>query len=174
MSTITAFITIGNSHPNDGGLWGNTNTRLEVTENSIMCLHLHSLTKDGKPVVHRMIPSIERTIYDAYVLMAYVLFDWRDFPEGAVSANEHDQYIDIHVKDPKQMDLIYESALATMENTKLVISILNGSTLLGQLPLMKTLPFSVEVLVPVIVRERNQWQDYEKMDETRINNPSMY
>ena len=171
MSTSTAVMTLGNSQHNDGGLWGNAHARLEVTENSKMCLHLHSLTKDGKSVVHRMIPSIEHTIYDAYVLMAYVLFGWRDFPDGAVTSNEHDHYIDINVEDPKQLDLIYESALAIMENTKLVISILNGSTLLGQLPLMKKLPFSVEVLVPVIVKERNQWQDYEKIDESRINNP---
>ena len=174
MSTITAFITIGNIHPNAGGLWGNTDARLEVTENSKMCLHLHSLSKDGKPVVHSMLPSIEHTIYDAYVLMAYVLFDWRDFVDGAVTVDEHDHNIDINVEDTKQLDALYESALAKMENSKVVISILNGSTLLGQLPIMKKLPFSVEVLVPVIVKERNQWQDYEKMDESRINKPHIY
>jgi hypothetical protein len=173
MSTITAFISIGNTHPNDGGLWGNTSTRLEVTENSKMCLHLHCLSKDGKPVVHRMLPSIDHTIYDAYVLMAYVLFDWRDFADGAVTVNEHDQNIDINVEDTKQLDALYESALAKMEDTKLVISILNGSTLLGQLPLMKNLPYSVEVLVPVIVKERNQWNEFERIDEDRINNPLM-
>jgi hypothetical protein len=173
MSTITAFISIGNTHPNDGGLWGNTNARLEVTENSKMCLHLHCLTKDGKPTVHRMIPSIKNTIYDAYLMMAYVLFDWRDFPNGAVTVHEQDQFIDINVNDPKQLDALYKSAIEKLENMKVVISILNGSTLLGQLPLMKNLPYSVEVLVPVIVKERNQWNEFEKIDEERINNPLM-
>ena len=144
MSTITTFVTIGNSHPNDGILWGNIHARLEVTENSKMGLHLHSLTKDGKSVGQRMLPSIENTIYDAFVLLAYVFFNCRYFQERALTESEQDQYIDINVEDPKQLNLIYEAKLAIMENTKYVVSILNGSTLLGQLPLMKKLPFSLE------------------------------
>ena len=159
MSTTTALFSIGHSHPNDGGLWG-SNDRMELTENSMMCLHLFNTSKQGETTVYRMNPSIDKTIYDAYVLMAYVLFGWREFPEGTIEFDKKDNHLCITTNSETNRNQLYQSAMEKLENTKVIISMFHGCTMLGQLKLFRELPYSFEVLIPAIVRERSQWGDF--------------
>jgi hypothetical protein len=159
MATTTALFSIGNSHPNHGGIWG-SNDRMELTENSMMYLNLYSTTKHGVTSIVRMNPTIDKTIYDAYVLMAYVLFDWREFPEGSIVFDKKDNHLTIVTSSNIELNELYKSAMAKLENTKVVVSMLHGCTMLSQLNLFRELPYSFEALVPAIVRERSQWGDF--------------
>jgi hypothetical protein len=160
MATTTALFSIGNSHPNHGGIWG-SNDRMELTENSMMYLNLYSTTKHGVTSIVRMNPTIDKTIYDAYVLMAYVLFDWREFPEGSIVFDKKDNHLTIVTSSNIELNELYKSAIAKLENTKVVVSMLHGCTMLSQLNLFRELPYSFEALVPAIVRERSQWGDFK-------------
>ena len=138
MSTTTALFSIGHSHPNDGGLWG-SNDRMELTENSMMCLHLFNTSKQGETTVYRMNPSIDKTIYDAYVLMAYVLFGWRDFKLGSIEFSKKDNYLSINCISETELIELYQSAINKLENTKIVVSMLRGCAMLSQLGLFREL-----------------------------------
>jgi|GEM_PF-1741382 hypothetical protein len=159
MATTTALFSIGHSHPNHGGIWG-SNDRMELTENSMMCLHLFNTSKQGETTVYRMNPSIDKTIYDAYVLMAYVLFGWREFPEGSIEFDEKDNHLSITTNSETELNELHKSAMGKLENTKVVVSMLHGCTMLSQMNLFRELPYSFEALVPAIVRERSQWGDF--------------
>jgi len=170
MATTTALFSIGHSHPNHGGIW-ESNIRMELTENSKLCLHLFNTSKQGETTVYQMNPSIDKTIYDAYVLMAYVLFGWREFPEGMIEFDKKDNHLSITTNSNKELNELHQSAMEKLENTKVVVSMFHGCTMLGQLKLFRELPYSFEALIPAIVRERSQWGDinYDLKEDKHID-----
>ena len=149
MATLTAFIFIGTSHPNHGGI--NPSHYITLSENSRPCLQLKMI--DNEQEIIRIIPTVENMIDDIYFLIYSFIFK-----------KKYTNY-DFHLKemyelfDADERNNIYNEVKTELQgmDIKVVFNILDGSTLLDQLDKIKQYPNNYEVTTPIFRKEFNQW-----------------
>jgi len=149
MGTLTAFIFIGTSHPNHGGI--NPTHCITLSENSRPCLILKGI--DDNEEIIRIIPTIENMVDDIHFLVySYVLkknFTNKDF--------HLKEMYELFTDDERK--IIYDEVKSGLKSIdiKIVFNILDGSTLLNQLEKVKEYPNDYEITTTVMKKEYHQW-----------------
>jgi len=159
MGTLTAFIFIGTSHPNHGGI--NPTHYITLSENSRPCLELKSF--DNNKEIIRIIPTIENMIDDIYFLIYSFI----------IKKNKSNQ--DFHLKEmfelytDEERKLLYEEVKTGLKgiNMKIVFNLLDGSVLLCQTDKIKEYPTDCEITTPLFIKEFNQWTGKKQEREFR-------
>jgi len=132
MGTLTAFIFVGTSHPNHGGI--NPTHYMTLSENSRPCLELRSFD-DNKEIV-RIIPTIENTIDDIhFIIHSFVL--------KKNTSNQDFNFKEMYeLFSDDERKLLYEEVKTGLKdiNMKIVYNLLDGSVLLGQTNKIKEYP----------------------------------
>ena len=159
MATLTAFILIGNSHPNHGGIIPKYS--ITLAENDRPCLRLASM--DSNKEVIKIIPTNKNLADDIYFLVySFILkknYENRDFN----SKEMHELFTD------EERNKIYDEVKTGLcgFNMKIVFNILVGSTLLGQLDKIKEYPIDYEVTTPLFRKELDHWTGKVEREEYR-------
>ncbi len=143
MATTTAVILVGSAHQNDSGI--NPTHIIQFRENSRPSLILQSL--DGKNESQIVIPTIENTIEDIYLMIAvYILNEIHPIKE--LQNSNRDSLYEIFSKEERY--LLYDEIFKVFERVraKVVFNILDGSLLLNQVDTIKKYPNDFEVTLP--------------------------
>lgn len=151
MSTTTASIFIGHSHPNDGGVipshW------IQFTEGSIPAMYLYALDNPKEPV--KMIPTVDHTIDDIYLMIVVFVL------KGIHFEKKYELFTETERKS------LYDEAKAYLaeHRIKVVFNLLVGCHLLNQLDLIKAYPEDVEITTPAFKKEYSQWGQQVNVSE---------
>ncbi len=177
MATITAQILVGHAHPNHGGV--TPTHRLYLSENSRPAWILapetvfarEGVTQNGKIT---WIPTVENMLEDALLMIAIHVVRDPTVSEAAErflrskSSSLVTLYEDI---DRKDLEQLYEKCRAAEINSKLVLTIMDGSTVAGQLKVLEKYRMDVEVCTPRYSRSHSQWHSSSvvrgSLDDTR-------
>jgi hypothetical protein len=155
MSTTTALILVGSSHPNHSGIIPTHLIRL--TENSRPALILHSLDKNNtKPLV--LIPTVEETIDDIYLMISAHILKLVN-PSKELCGKDRISIYDLF--DTSERQKLYYSSRHHLKGKeiKVVFNILEDSLLLGQIQRIQEYPTDFEITTPFMKREYDGWSD---------------
>ena len=158
MATVTAIITAGGAHPNDGGII--PAATLTLWENSTPRWRLDHADRDDPSVA--WVPRAPETfLEDALLLLAAVgIRDERvidlldDLAAPAWCAPDMNIAEVIGAPD----DDLRAAVRDAMRRTKLVVTVVGPSTIEPQLELLTTLETDVEICLPNYWRRSSQWQ----------------
>lgn len=161
MAAVTALIQIGNPHPNDGGL--RSFSRVQLEEGDRPALIFKSLTREIPPNPTVMIPTIENTLEDALVMIAYVLGLNREITDmvTAARAGHAGNHLEMYEAfDQESRNRLYR-LLADPANAKtwpyLGFGVYRDSMLTKQVERLHALPFDYELLLSVRGRRHTHW-----------------
>ena len=155
MATVTASILVGTPHPNHGGIC--PTHQLLLSENDRPAWSLYMIP-GAKPEAI-WITTVENTLEDG-ILMAGLLV-LKDHTLAAAAAalrgnskERAEVYDDISECDRCRL---YELCRTLGPETKLVVTVLEGSTLAGQLAVLERYSVGVEVCQSIYRREYSAW-----------------
>ena len=154
MATTTAVILVGSAHQNDSGI--NPTHIIQFRENSRASLVLQSF--EGKKESQVVIPTIENTIEDIYLMIAvYILKEIH--PSKDLQNSNRDSLYEIFSQEERY--LLYDETFKVFERirVKVVFNILDGSLLLDQVETIKKYPNDFEVTLPAMKKEFNSWSN---------------
>ena len=154
MATTTATILIGHAHQNHSGI--NPTHLILFTENDRPALILHSI--DGKSETKVIIPTVENTVNDIYLMVAVFILK-KVKPSKEIHNLKRLSLYDI-LEDTERLTL-YSETLKVFQETriKLVFNILDDSHLLSQLEVIKNYPNDFEITLSAIKKEFNSWSN---------------
>jgi len=152
MATTTATILIGHAHQNNSGII--LTHIILFTENDRPALILNSI--DGKSETKVIIPTVENTVNDIYLMVAVFILD-KVKPSKEIHNFKRLSLYDI--LDDNERLTLYSETLKVFQETriKLVFNILDDSHLLSQLEIIKNYPNDFEITLPVIKKELDAW-----------------
>jgi len=149
MATLTAFIFVGTSHPNHGGI--NPTHYISLSENDRPCLILRNVENNQNII--RIIPTVDCMIDDIY-FMIYSFILKKNYTNYDFNMKTmYDLFTD------EERELIYNEVKTVLSgiDMKVVFNILDGSTLLYKLDKIKQYPNDYEITTPIFRKEYNQW-----------------
>lgn len=164
MATMTAFIKIGGNHPNDQGLVNLTHT-MYLSENGVArwTLRKENLYQEekGETKAISWIPTPENMLQDALLMIG--LFVYRD-DELIKKAEE------VFQKPISQFDVIdsslglnleklYDKVKVLGKGSKLVINVLDGSSITKQLEVLKDYQMELEVTKTIFNKYYDHWSN---------------
>jgi len=164
MATLTAQILVGTSHQNHGGI-GPTHF-LFLSENSqpVWVLVPENVfnPENDKIIKVTWIPTIENMLEDALLMIAINVLKDQEISE---LAKEHFKG-DIHGSlalyqdiDPVVLKTLYQKCRKLKTGYKIVLTVLEGSSIRGQLKVLKNYGIDMEVCTPLYFRTYSAWTD---------------
>ena len=159
MATVTAMIHVGMGHPNDDGLLlPSMKGPIFLQENSRPVWTHHEPHHHGCSLV----PSKPETILEEGLMFVGIrLLGWSlsDAVGQAIKGGgKHNAKSLFHDDDARRETIDTVRRFSKNEGRKLIISVMHGSSLLSQLPMLEAWPsLEVEVLTPCFVRVSNRW-----------------
>lgn len=152
MATFTASIVAGSSHPNDGGI--HPRTIAWLSENDRPAWVLERKSDDQRT----WIPTVEDMLEDGLLL---VLAHGLKLPElrAELPSSLNETYAELYDVDEAVRKQLYEACRKLPNCTKVVVTVLSGSTILRQLPVLDSYNFDVEVCTPAFVRAFSRWSE---------------
>lgn len=157
MGTATAIIIAGSGHPNHGGIA--PAATLTLWENDRPAWHFQDHAEDGRTAT--WVPFRPETILeDGLLLLAAV--GMRDdnviqvLEERCGDAWEADR-VDLSDEVGEPTAQLRAAVHDVINRTKLVITVLPGSSITHQLDLLENVSADVEVCVPTYWRRSSQW-----------------
>lgn len=162
MATLTAQILVGRSHPNSGGI--NPTHYLLYSENDRPAWTLvpeNVFTNSSEQTAEKIvwIPTADNPLEDALLMIA--LFAVRDEKVRAL-AQRHVRNLEDRVEVPEAFDRplleeLYGKSRAVQAGHKIVLTLLNGSTIYQHLPILDKYRMEVEVCVTIYSRLYSRW-----------------
>ncbi len=162
MATMTAQILVGGTSSYHGGILPSHVVCLSAHSRPAWILMAHEIHPEASNDTRRVIwiPTVERMLEDAIVMIAlHVVRDSRVL-EAASACFDRPEGDRLELYDDAKGDLdgLYEAARAVKGFPKLVISVLAGSTIVRQLPVLREYTMDVEVCTSTFRREWSEWQ----------------
>jgi len=157
MATITATILVGTAHQNHGGIA--PTHQLLLSENSRPSWTLHALHSRQPLAV--WIPTVEDMLEDGLLLVGLLALRNAELVAAATGfRREYDEraemYDDISEVERRRL---YERCRTIGPAAKLVITVLAGSSIAGQLGVLAKYRLGVEVCPSVYRREYSPWAE---------------
>ena len=158
MGTYSAQIIVGTPHPNHGGII--PDKVINLSENSRPAL---VLKEDDKERV--WIPTLENTIEDALLIVAYFVVKDEEALDALksikdVTGEEHlEMYETFTDEQREKLYMANRKALGKYEDLKVVVTVLEGSLLRQQLPVLKQYNIDMEVCLSIYSRTYSRWRD---------------
>ena len=155
MATISATILVGTTHPNHGGI--QPTHQLLLSENSRPAYSLVAMHSPQPQSV--WIPTVEDMLEDGLLMAGLLVVQDPQLVAAAGAfrrgyAERVEMYEDISEPDRRRL---YELCTGLDASIKLVITILNGSSIAGQLAVLNRYKVGVEVCPSVYSREYSTW-----------------
>lgn len=152
MATTTATILVGHAHQNHGGII--PSHMIRFTENSRPGLILHAL--DGDTNTGFIIPTLENTVDDIYLMVAVFVLKKVKLPSEFISAENGNLY---EVLNESERQILYDETRRAIQEAgiKLVFSIMDESHLLRQVEKIKTYPNDFEIILPAVKKQFDVW-----------------
>jgi hypothetical protein len=165
MATYTAQALVGQAHPNHGGI--TPTQRLYLSENSrpAWILLSEGIPGQGSDRTSEKIiwtPTLDRMMEDALLMIAlYVLEDPTARQIAGASLNgESKRALDVGaVFDEQTRQKLYARCRAMENRYKLVLTVLEGSSIARQLGVLDAYSMDVEVCTPRYSRSYSRWRD---------------
>ena len=168
MSTVTAQFLVGRAHQNHGGI--EPTHYLFLTENSkpawfIFTTDVFSEEKHKTKKI-TWIPTVDNMLEDALLMIAIHILKDKEICELAKkyfrnkSAEWVEMYEDIDEKDRHQL---YEKCRDIKIRFKIVLTALEGSSILNQIKILENYKMDMEIFTPQYIRSFSDWTG-----ETRI------
>lgn len=163
MSTVTAQMLVGTAHPNHGGI--NPTHALYLAENSrpVWTLVGTNLRRGGRGRMREFIwiPTTENMLEDGLVMVGvHVLKDPQivQLAErfGLLEKSTVEVYRDLGVDT---RELLYEASRQVQARYKVILTVLDGSSIAKQLPVLERHAMDIEVCVPQFLRAYSSWSD---------------
>jgi hypothetical protein len=162
LATLTAQMLVGRSHPNSGGI--NPTHYLFFSENdrSAWILVPENVFEWGpERSTERIvwIPTIENALEDALLMVAiYVLEDQGIRELAADRLRRLDKHAEVYEAfDRPLLEELYSRSRALEADYKIVLTLLNNSDILRQLPVLEHYKMEVEVCVATYSRQYSTW-----------------
>jgi hypothetical protein len=154
MATTTAIILIGRAHQNNSGI--NPTHIIRFTENDRPALILQSL--EGVPEEKVIIPTIENTVNDIYLMIA--VFILKQVKPSKEIDNVHRESL-YEILEEQERIALYKETREILEaiRIKVVFNIFDDSHLLNQVDIIKTYPHDFEVTLPALKKEFSAWSN---------------
>jgi hypothetical protein len=154
MATTTATIFVGHAHQNGSGII--PTHFIQFTENDRPALILREIEGRSKKKV--IIPSVENTIDDIYLMIAIFILKIIK-PSRKIDNLERKSLIEILTEE--EIESLYKQSKNIFENKrlKIVFNILADSHLLNQLKQIQKYPNDFEITLPSIKKEFNAWSN---------------
>jgi hypothetical protein len=154
MGSITAFMLVGDSHQNHGGIL--PSHKLLLWENSRPAWWLQPFD-GGEPTI--WIPTVDDMLEDGLLMAALLAVRDPALVAAAAAfrcdyAKRAEFYKDIDEADRRRL---YTLTRKIGPKTKLVICALEGSTITNQLGVLEQYAYGVEVCPVVFAREYSEW-----------------
>lgn len=144
MATTTATILIGQNHPNHSGI--NPTHIIRFTENSRPALILQSFTDNEENIV--VIPSVN-FVDDIYLMISVFILKKVAPSKDLLKTRGGTFYEDF--QEQERFSLYEETKkVITNTNIKVVFNILDGSSLLNFIDVIKSYPNDFEVTMPTL------------------------
>jgi hypothetical protein len=159
MSTTTATIFIGHADPNDSGI--HPTHFIQFTENDAPALILRDI--EGKEKIKVIIPTIENTIDDIFLMIAvFILKQVR--PSKEIHNFERKNLYELFEQNERLS--LYGQTLKLFEtnNIKVIINIFDTSHLLTLIDQVKKYSNDIEVTLTYLKKEYNVWSN--KIEKT--------
>ncbi|WP_413299799.1 hypothetical protein AA0X95_16845 [Bacillus sp. 1P10SD] len=158
MGTFTAQLLVGHVHPYDGGIYGVTHT-LYLSENGRAAWMLQKAGDTGDNQI-TWIPTIEHMLEDALLMVGiYILKDKALCKmKDSYFSNKQKNYVELYNElNTKQLIEMRARCRELSSESKIMISVFDGSTILSQLPVIKEYDVDFEVCLSVYQRTFNVW-----------------
>lgn len=162
MATTTATILIGKAHQNDSGVL--PQYLIFLTENSRPAFTLKSLYGNEKEII--IIPTIENMIDDLYLMVAVYILKTIKSGKPLYTTDRKSMYDIFTPEERKMMYLETKTKLKDFQ-IKFVFNLLDCSTLLNQIELIKEYPNDYEITVPFLKKEYNAWTGLVEFNDYR-------
>jgi len=155
MGTFTAQILVGTPHPNHGGIIPTHYLFLSENDRPAWILENKS---DSQKVI--WIPTVEDMLEDALLMIAIHVCKDSNIINLAksfckkITSERVEVYSDLKEAHRKQL---YQQCRALSNFPKIIVSVFEGSTIRGQLSVLKQYQMEVEVCVPIYSRLFIPW-----------------
>lgn len=164
MVTFTAIIMLGHSHRFHQGI-AQVDYSLYLSENSraAWMLKKENLFNEeaNKEKVITWIPTPDNMLQDALLMFGLYVYQDEQLIQQAewVFNRSIDQIREIYIIEKAKLFPLYERAKELGEGSKLVITVLEGSTILKQLGVLSEYKMEIEVVKTVYSRHFNEWDE---------------
>jgi hypothetical protein len=166
MGTFTAQILVGSGHPNHDGI--EPSHRLYLSENSRPSWILLPETLGGLGGSKvTWIPTVENTLEDALLMIGIHVVRDPELVEMAglyIRSEENNWVVVYEDTDPEHLKLLYQKCRDLANTYKLVVTVLRGSSIEGQLKVLGDYKMDVEVCRPDYVRLYSRWLDHDRIE----------
>jgi hypothetical protein len=156
MATVTASILVGVTHQNHGGIL--PAHHLLLAENDRPAWRLFAMRSAESATV--WVPTVEDMLEDGLLMVGLLAHQDRELMAAAATAFRHAytgqvaMYDDIEESERRRL---YALCRTIGRGTKLVVTVLEDSSLAGQLAVLRHYPFDVEVCPSAYRREYAPW-----------------
>lgn len=165
MATFTAQILIGSAHPNHGGI--TPTHQLYLSENSHPAWLLVPATVANRVPIRpsetvTWIPTHENMLEDALLMIALHVVRDPGVGEAAerLLRTKTPSFATLREDIDKQdLQHLYEKSRSADIEVKLVITVMHGSTVMGQLKALEKYRMEVEVCTPRYSRSYSRWRE---------------
>ncbi len=162
MATFTSQILVGRSHPNSGGIIPTHYLLYSENDRPAWALVPENVFTDSSEQTAAKIvwiPTADNPLEDALLMIA--LFAVRDEKVRAL-ARRHVRNLDDRLEVPEAFDRplleeLYEKSRAVQAGHKIVLTLLNNSTIYQHLPILDRYRMEVEVCVTIYSRLYSRW-----------------
>lgn len=165
MSSVTALIFVGNSHPNDGGIRPSLMIQLEEGDRpSFKFYSLKNPTKENTVIPRgfdkfTVIPSLEYMLDDLILSIAYA---YLEIPSIVHSFNEHEsilsqnRFVAYELSEDHRL-VLYETLKHDETLPKICICLFKESELLRTVDHLKEYSMECEVCLSAFTRHYSSW-----------------
>lgn len=154
MATTTALIFVGQAHQNNSGI--NPTHLIQFTENDRPALILRDI--EGRGQVKVIIPTIENTIDDIYLMISVFILK-QVKPSKEIHNHSRNSLYDILEENERQNLYLKTIDVLKKHRIKVVMNILDDSHLLSLIEQIKKYPNDFEITLPSIKKEFNAWSN---------------
>jgi hypothetical protein len=169
MATLTAMILVGRGHPNHDGI--NPTHYLFLSENDrpawiLLPENVFNKGTDAMKKKVTWIPTVENMLEDALLMVAIHVLKDKEITElaGNYFKNKRPNWVELG-QDINKQDLskLYKKCRDIDNRYKIVLTVLESSTIQGQLKVLENYKMDIEVCTPRYSRLYSEWTK-----ETRI------
>jgi hypothetical protein len=164
MPALTAHILVGNSHQDHGGII--PTHYFFLSENSVPVWVLvteNSFNPENKKIRKvTWLPTVENMLEDALLMIAINVLKDKEISELAKEHFKRDihgalsLYEDI---DPAALKTLYQQCRKLKNRYKIVLTVLEGSSIRSHLKVLKNYEIDMEVCTPLYFRTYSAWTD---------------
>lgn len=170
MATLTAQILVGSAHPNHGGI--NPTHYLFLSENDrpAWILVPENIFNTGANKVEKKItwmPTVENMLEDALLMIVIHVLENKEITELAQKyvRNKRDDCVELYQDINSQyLEKLYEKCRAVDARYKIVVTVLEGSSIQNQLKVIDNYKMDVEVCIPKYSRQYSRWINDTKIE----------